>query len=296
MTPGSLKHVQPGDPLRIPAGDWNRIIDATRAHNAQTLGSVGGLATSGGGGRQNSVILVRNDTGADQPRSAILGIDGPIILPGDHLDEYFRQTAVKVVVPTDEAHLGRLVVTLDPLPAGAIGRVYIDGVCPAQIDVADAAHTTAGLVPSDTSKLQSGKQGAEIVWVPPGSAGTVWGLIRLGGPIGFWAEITGDDAETSGGPYDWKMLQVDGSGAFSDVSPAVTGTANAYEVNEATVPAETRVWLTLAGRTSEGPLYLFTTSGSLPPPGLQYQVLQLDQDLVPVWDWVRIAPAEEAPA
>lgn len=281
----TLKHVQSGDPLRIPAGDWNRIVDATRAHYAQTLGQGGGLATSGG--KQNRIVLARNDTGADQPRSAILGIDGPIILADEHLEEYLRQTAVKVVLPTDEEHLGRLVVTLDPLAAGAIGRVYIDGVCPAQIDVAAEAQTTAGIVPGDTSKLRSGKPGAEIVWVPPGSSGLVWGLVRLGGPIGFWAEITDGDW-----PYDWKMLQVDASGGFSDVSPAVTGTGNAYEVNEAAVPAETRVWLSLAGRSGASPVYLFMTGGGLPPPGLQYQVLQLDESLEPVWDWVRIAPPE----
>lgn len=284
-----LKHVHTGDPLRIPAGDWNRIIDATRAHYDQTLGQVSGPATAGI--KQNSVVLARNDSGADQPRSAILGIDGPIILPDDHLDEYLRQTAVKVVLPTDEAHLGRLVVTLDPLPAGAIGRVYIDGVCPVQIDVADEAHATAGLIPGDTSRLRSGKPGAEIVWTP-GNTGVVWALVRLGGPIGFWTEITGGE-----GPYDWKMLQVDasGGGGFSEVSPAVTGTANAYEVNEITVPAETRVWLRLAGRTPApgSPVYLFTKTGGLPPPGLPYQVLQLDQYFEPVWDWVRIAPAEE---
>lgn len=292
MTPGNLQHVRSGDPLRIPAGDWNRIIDATRAHYDQALSqggnSGGGAATAGT--KQSNIVLARNDTGADQPRGAILGIDGPIITADDHLDEYLRQTAVKVVEPTDEEHLGRLVVTLDPLAAGAIGRVYIDGVCPAQIDVTNEAHTTAGIVPGDTSKLWSGKPGVEIVWAA-GGTGVVWALVRLGGPIGFWAEII--DGE---GPYDWKMLQADASGAFTDVSPAVTGTANAYEVNETAVPAETRVWLRLAGRTGSSPVYLFTTSEGLPPPGLQYQVLQLDESFEPVWDWVRIAPAEEEPA
>src|SRR5690606_2690148 len=125
----SLRHVQRGQPLNIRADDWNRIVDATRTFYEQQ-GARGGPATTGtsgggGGGRQASVILVKNTSGQDQPRFAVLGIDGPIIPPDEHEAEFQRQVALSCVTPTAEHGAsggGRFVVLQEPLADGAIGR------------------------------------------------------------------------------------------------------------------------------------------------------------------------------
>ena len=77
----------------------------------------------GGVGRQASVILVKNTSGQDQDRFAVLGIDAPIIAPGadGNEEEFKRQVALSCVTPTAE-HAGRFVVLQEPLADGAIGR------------------------------------------------------------------------------------------------------------------------------------------------------------------------------
>lgn len=106
---------------------------------------------------------------------------------------------------------------------------------------------------------------------------------------GILAQITGN----TDGAHSWKKVAPDPAnpGEVVDVSPAVTGTENAYDANGQTVANDTIVTLTLHGRdTSGNPLYRFAAGGALPEPGLEYMVLQLqevDENLVPVWDWVR---------
>src|SRR5690606_26013395 len=120
----NLRHVQRGQPLNIPADDWNRIVDATRAFYEQQAPAPGKApATVGGVGRQASVILVKNTSGQDQDRFAVLGIDAPIIAPGadGNEEEFKRQVALSCVTPTAE-HAGRFVVLQEPLADGAIGR------------------------------------------------------------------------------------------------------------------------------------------------------------------------------
>ncbi len=173
----TLAHVQRGQPLKIGASDWNAMVDAARAHLQDQLSrDAPGGATAGG--RQTGIVLVRNDSGADQGRFAALGVDGPIILPGDNADEFKRQVALKGVMPTID-HVGKFIVLDEPLKTGAIGRAYIDGVCPASVDIVNEADRFADVVP-DTTTLRSGPTGAaEILWAEAGT-GTKWTIIRLG--------------------------------------------------------------------------------------------------------------------
>ena len=63
----NLKHVQRGDPLRIPANDWNAIVDATRAHLEKQF--AGGNQPARVIEQRNAgVIFVRNDSGGDRER------------------------------------------------------------------------------------------------------------------------------------------------------------------------------------------------------------------------------------
>ncbi len=82
----TLAHVQRGQPLRIGASDWNAMVDAARAHMQEQLSRDAGPATTRGG--DTGMVLVRNNSGADRDRFAVLGIDSPIISPTDNADEF----------------------------------------------------------------------------------------------------------------------------------------------------------------------------------------------------------------
>lgn len=182
MTPGNLKHVHPGDPLRIPASDWNAMVDATRAHYARHLGRTEPAVASSNTGGVSNVIFVRNDTGEDQPRGAVLGVTEPIITPSDHLEEFLRQPALIAGLPQWPDHFDRFVVLGEPLPSGAggVGRGYAWGLRPVQINVIKESDDTAYVLHEITTHLQSGyaPSTVPIVWKQPGT-GLVWGLVNL---------------------------------------------------------------------------------------------------------------------
>ncbi len=101
---------------------------------------------------------------------------------------------------------------------------------------------------------------------------------------GFWARLTGGD----GDGYSWAALKDDGATA---VSPAVTGTINAKDVNTTSdlytdVSDGTVVWLR-RDRTDDPDEYRFSI-GELPLADAQYRVLAAnDADLRFKPDWVR---------
>ena len=78
-----LKKVKTGDSLVIPAQTFNTFIDAARDFRARQQGRA---QTAQPGFRSSGIILVKNASGADQNRFAILGIDSPIITPTDNED------------------------------------------------------------------------------------------------------------------------------------------------------------------------------------------------------------------
>jgi hypothetical protein len=173
-----LRHVQRGEPLRIPADDWNKIVDATRAFYERQGGRGGGPSgasgISGGGG-----VLVRNDSGADVPRFGVLGIDGPIVSPDDHADAFAQQVALKGVTPTLVAHAGRFVIAQAPIAAGAIGRAAISGVTIARVIMTSGTETRADVDNGQTGQLRSGSGLVQILWTA-GGTGTVDAIVRIG--------------------------------------------------------------------------------------------------------------------
>jgi len=119
-------------------------------------------------------------------------------------------------------------------------------------------------------------------------------------PGRMMVKLTGDGA----GDGFYQGVEVTGNAdTFTDAAGGVTfdgtdypeiyetaGTAGLYDSDsEADVVAE----VTITRNDDDTLNAYFTAGGSLPPPGLEFQSLQLDQYLAKVWGWVRIAPAEE---
>lgn len=192
-----LRKVLPGDAIEPSASVHNAMVDAALAHKRGAVRSTWvppPVASSPG------IVLVRNDSGANVGRAAVLGIDGVVIAPDVSVNEFQNRPLISGVSPTDPDHVGKFVVTMEPIPAAKIGRAVIDGIVACQIQVFDDAAQFAGVLDAEPDHLvQRGDGSASILWhegiVDPGDV--VWGLVALGVSGGSRvAEITAINSMT----------------------------------------------------------------------------------------------------
>lgn len=223
--------------MRISADTWNRIIDATRAfYEGQSPAPGKGGTPATAGNRQASVILVKNSSGTDQDRFAVLGIDAPIILPDDHEDEFKRQVALSCVTPTAADHQSRFVILLEPLPSGGIGRACVDGVTIVRLQVENEDDTVAGVADNDATHLVSGAGGTcPILWKEDGT-GEKWAIVRMGGavPDGFWGKLGGATSIADNRwayPYTEQEYQTAGTWRDKPDNPRTGIAYNSLEAN-----------------------------------------------------------------
>jgi len=239
----NLRHVQRGQPLNIPADDWNRIVDATRAFYEQQAPGRGGPATAGIV-RQSGVVLVKNASGQAQDRFAVLGIDAPIIPPGaeGNEEEFKRQVALSCVTPTAE-HAGRFVVLLEPLADGAIGRACVSGVTVVRLQVENEDDTIADVADGESAHLVSGTSGnAVILWKEEegegGNSGGRWAIVRIGGggaSAQLLIKLTGSST-LADNRWSYSAVEVvpEKQGRYKDKANGWSGTAyNTIEANNA---------------------------------------------------------------
>ena len=192
----SLKKVQPGDPLAIPAATFNTFIDVAREHLAQS---------QNGGGRPRAplpppgvILLIRNDSGYDRDRFEILGLDEPVFPPEDNTADMSRGPLMSCILPADPDHLGAFVVLLEPIADGAIGRAMIQGAVPVQVDFADIEPNTwadiSDGVPANLKAMATGS--ARILWRTgePGQTGIEWCICELTGGSDRRAAATSEDS------------------------------------------------------------------------------------------------------
>jgi hypothetical protein len=170
------------------------------------------------GANTTGIVYIKNASGADQERFAVLGIDTPIIMPdessGGHEEEFKRQVALSCVMPVVPTHTGKFVILAEPLADGAIGRAYVDGVCVVRLRVPNNLHkgTQADVVDNDSTvlELKTGG-GAQVIWREEAttSPGECWAIVRLGPATrdGYWARIYGS-ADQSGNMWHYGFDEV----------------------------------------------------------------------------------------
>ncbi|MEQ9616673.1 MAG: hypothetical protein RLN60_01420 [Phycisphaerales bacterium] len=180
----ALAKVRPGQPLRIPAAAYNAFVDAAKSSRGVRQDSARDAVRE----QTSALTPVKNTSGATIPRFGVMGIDAPLFDPGDAPDGFKRHLALTGTTPTELDHLGKFVIALEPIPAGAIGMACGAGLCAAQVEF--PAPPPGGEAPEprfadvadgSTSNLKAGDQGAAtILWREPGE-GVRWAIVRLGG-------------------------------------------------------------------------------------------------------------------
>ncbi|MDL5055722.1 hypothetical protein QQ056_19520 [Oscillatoria laete-virens NRMC-F 0139] len=155
-----MRKVSPGQPLRIPATTFNTLVDAaedfkSRSHNRSSQATPTDT--------KNGLITIRNMSGFDCNRFDVLVLTSIVIGPGDNADEFFSRFAVDAELPI-AGDQPWLVVLQEPIAAGALGTALVCGVTPVWMRrPVDENSQFCGIV-SDDTLLESGIQGAQILW------------------------------------------------------------------------------------------------------------------------------------
>lgn len=209
-----LRKVRPGEPFRMPAEAYNAFIDMVSGA-ADPDASGGKLA---GVGMDTGTVLARNGTGAAVDLGGVIGLGDPVYSPTDNLSEFKFRPSLVGALPLVSTHIGRFGVAAEPIPSGKVGRVVVDGIAVAKVNVTDAAIMRADVKDSDRTQLQSSSAGnAEILWKESGT-GTKWAIVRVGvSSDRFLARIDGSEL-ISGASYRWRY-------AWTEVSLPAYGAA-----------------------------------------------------------------------
>lgn len=212
-----LIKVSPGQALKIPADTHNAMIDAARAHILRTHHN---NARVGIDASTANIVKVLNNSGANVPRLAVLGIDAPIVEPNDQADPrrgdqdtgtFFSMIRFKGNTPAD-SHFASFVVTIEPIEKDVIGRAVVMGSVIAWLDVVSESDEYADIKVGDVTVLETGPIGsARIIWKQPpadrptGNPQLALAMVKIGvigqGP-GRWAEIVCAGQEGQPNPQD----------------------------------------------------------------------------------------------
>ena len=173
----TFPRVSPGQPLAVPAEEWNAILAASE----HTLGhgfrpSLGDLA----GQRSAGVCQIDNQCGAARAANDILGISGPAITPTQDEELFSLDVPILAGIEPAAAHVGAFAVLAEPAEAGAIALGIVTGVAAVRVHVTDADHASAELEAAEYDHLASADNGsAAILWKEAGT-GVLWAIVRLG--------------------------------------------------------------------------------------------------------------------
>ena len=187
-----LQHVQPGSPLMIQAEAWNRIVDAAGR-------SEGSRRFDGGAGDARRIptrpavyIDVKNTTGGSVANRAILSPTGVVVDPATNPDLAADGPTVVAAAPTSDSD--PVLIAVQPIPAGTVGRAVVAGVTVAQVSVTSTSHRFARPIAGTSTHLASAATGPVRLLVPPTTTGTQMVYVLLGG--------AGTSASDGGGGTD----------------------------------------------------------------------------------------------
>ncbi len=169
-----FRKVRPGQPLRITAKAWNRVLD--------TVATQPGFAGSAGlYDRPCHVVQIKNTTGSLVPKWGVLAITGIANDPtaGESSLSQFQEVPILEGAAPSSTTAGKFVVAVEPIAAGKFGRAAIDGVVQVKVEVVHADHR---FVACGSGGLKTAASGDGLVlWKDTGTGTDKWALVRLAG-------------------------------------------------------------------------------------------------------------------
>lgn len=174
------KRARPGQPLQIPAAVYNDFLDTAAAFKAQRQGT---QAAGAGRPLQPGQVLVKNTTGTNLDRFAVLGISDALISPADNANAFAERPMVQGVTPAAGHVGGRFVVLVEPIAAGKVGVAAAAGLTILKLNVTDANHQAADAKDGTTAAMVSVDSGpVQVLWKESGTGDGKWAIGRFGSP------------------------------------------------------------------------------------------------------------------
>ena len=208
---GTFAKVRPGQPLRIPAAEFNAFLDAAKAHKARQHEIAAQVES---GFRDHDILPMRNSTGEPRERFDVLGLDRPVFGPAENLEEFKSRPAMRGVVPSSPIHHGKFAVLQEPLVEDAIGRGCVDGVTVARVRITDPLIDRVDVAAGVCDYLETAPDGSALVLWREGGLGIQWALVRLGLPC--CKEPSSEEPPSDGSDSDGS---ISGSGSDSGSPP-----------------------------------------------------------------------------
>jgi hypothetical protein len=176
MGKNEFQHVRRGEPLVIPAGTYNAMLDAAQAHRNRKI-----TLAPHGNGFDSLFIHVVNETGQTLQRFDVVGLDEP--LETKNIDLFCNHIAFKGVKP-QKKHKGKFAVLQQDAAPNMMVRACVYGATIAKIKVSSNSENGnselkyCDVEEGQTSYLVSGGQ-TEVLW-SDSSTQNRWAIIRIG--------------------------------------------------------------------------------------------------------------------
>lgn len=182
-----LRHVRPGEPVKVAASVWNKLTDEVKFHPRAE-------AETHDFSRPNFTVRLKNFTTNDLDRWGVVQIESLLEVPtgvtGPAVDSFQSWPGVVGTEPGyGSATTKAYAVAVEPIKVGEIGYGAIAGVVQARVQMRCTGHQYAKPKYNEVGYMESADAGPfRIMWVgatgpwPTGTTGpgTPWALLLFG--------------------------------------------------------------------------------------------------------------------
>ncbi len=214
--------------LNLPASEFNQIASTTA--QVETWRRSPSDRSPIDFRESREIVMVKNGSGAAIDVGGVLAIESPLFTPADAPIGFKLRPALLGTTPSGTT-AGRIAISIQPIPSGAIGRCVVAGIAATQVEIVEESSLSAGEISGATNRLQLRQGGTvRVLWRESGSTGTKLAYVLLGGGSGTGGQerFVVDEASTglvagSDPPRWYYRLQPASLVAATGVRAAIVG-------------------------------------------------------------------------